>query len=53
MDNPNELLADLVKALDRAYISSWQSTADWRKQLDATREYIERINAPRPEKVEF
>ena len=41
--NPNELLADLVAALDRAYISSWQSTAEWRKELDAARDYINTI----------
>lgn len=40
MDNPNQLLADLVKALDSAYISSWQSTAQWAKQLDAARDYV-------------
>ena len=27
-------LRELVAALDRAYISSWQSTAEWQKQLD-------------------
>ncbi len=43
MDNPNQLLADLVKALDEAYISSWQSTAAWQKQLDAAREYVEKM----------
>lgn len=42
MDNPNELLAELVKALDNAFISTWQSTADWKKQLDAARAYVER-----------
>lgn len=39
--NPNELLADLVRALDRAYISSWQSTAEWQKELNAARDYID------------
>ncbi len=34
------LLADLVKALDNAFISSWQSTAAWRKELDAAREHV-------------
>lgn len=42
MDNPNELLAELVKALDNAFISTWQSTAAWQKQLDAARDYVER-----------
>lgn len=34
------LLRDLVEALDAAFISSWQSTAAWQKQLDAAREYL-------------
>ena len=38
--NPVQLLADLVKALDNAHISSWQSTAAWDEQLKAAREYI-------------
>ena len=42
-ENPNQLLADLVKALDSAFISSWQSTAHWREQLDAAREYLDRL----------
>lgn len=42
MDNPNQLLADLVKALDSAFISSWQSTAGWQKELDAARAYVEK-----------
>jgi hypothetical protein len=43
MDNPNQLLADLVKALDGAFISTWQSTAAWQKQLDAARAYVEKM----------
>ena len=35
-----ELLRDLVKAIDGAFISSWQSTAGWAKQLDEAREYL-------------
>jgi len=42
-NNPNQLLEDLVEALDGAFISSWQSTAAWRKQLDAAREYVNRM----------
>lgn len=41
--NPNELLADLVRALDNAFISSWQSTAAWNNELAAAREYVERL----------
>jgi hypothetical protein len=33
-------LKELVTALDRAFISSWQSTAAWQKQLDAAREFL-------------
>jgi len=35
-----ELARELVTALDGAFISSWQSTAGWKKQLDALREAI-------------
>ncbi len=34
-------LQDLVTALDGAFISSWQSTAKWQKELDAARSYLE------------
>ncbi len=33
-------LQNLVAALDKAFISTWQSTAAWQKQLDAAREYL-------------
>jgi hypothetical protein len=33
-------LHELVKALDKAFISTWQSTADWQDQLDAAREWL-------------
>lgn len=33
-------LRELVKALDGAFISSWQSTAAWKKQLDAASEWL-------------
>lgn len=35
-----DLLKALVEALDKAYISSWQSTAAWQKELDDAREFI-------------
>jgi len=41
-----EYLRDLVKALDNAFISSWQSTSAWQAQLDAARDYLDRIGAP-------
>lgn len=43
MDNPNQLLENLVNALDNAYISSWQSTASWQQQLDAARAYVAKL----------
>ena len=43
MDNPNQLLKDLVEALESAFISSWQSTAAWQKQLQTAREYLDRL----------
>ena len=33
-------LSNLVEALDNAFISSWQSTHHWQKQLDDAREYL-------------
>lgn len=33
-------LQNLVAALDKAFISQWQSTAAWQKQLDDAREYL-------------
>lgn len=39
-------LRNLVGALDSAYISSWQSTHRWQDQLDAARNYVERIDSP-------
>ena len=33
-------LQALVTALDGAFISTWQSTHAWQKQLDAAREYL-------------
>lgn len=33
-------LQELVKALDGAFISSWQSTHAWQQQLDQAREWL-------------
>lgn len=44
MKNPNELLKNLVDALDSAFISTWQTTADWDKQLNEAREYVDSLN---------
>lgn len=42
MLNAEYLLSELVKALDNAFISTWQSTAAWQKQLDEAREFLQR-----------
>ena len=34
-------LKALVEALDKAFISSWQSTAGWQKELDEARQFVE------------
>ena len=34
-------LANLVEALDGAFISTWQSTHAWQKQLDTARDYLD------------
>lgn len=48
------LLAELTNAVDSAFISTWQSTADWQKQLDRAKEYLreERIRDAGPELLE-
>lgn len=33
-------LRELVSAVDGAFISSWQSTAGWQKQLDAAKQFL-------------
>lgn len=38
-------LRELVRALDNSFISTWQSTAGWQKQLDEAREYLAEIRA--------
>ena len=43
MDNPNQLLDDLVKALDSTNWSSWQTTAAFDKQLEEARTYLEKL----------
>lgn len=34
------LLRDLATALDGAFISTWQTTSAWQKELDAALEYM-------------
>jgi hypothetical protein len=43
LPNPVQLLADLVHALENAYISSWQSTAAWQQQLDDAKDYLDTV----------
>ena len=38
-----EFLRALVAALDGAFISSWQSTHAWQKELEAAREYLKEL----------
>lgn len=40
-------LSDLVEALNGAFISSWQSTAAWQKQLDAAKDFLAAAQEPR------
>lgn len=45
MNTAEQLLEALVKALDGAFISSWQSTAYWDGELEEAREYLEELRA--------
>ena len=40
LPNPNQLLADLVDALNATHWSSWQTTYKFSKQLEAAEAYI-------------
>ena len=37
-------LRELVSALDNAFISTWQSTADWQKELDYAKETLRQFD---------
>lgn len=39
-DDAFYLLEDLVKALDNAFISTWQSTHYWQKELNEAKEFL-------------
>ena len=43
MPNPNQLLADLVAALNSTYWSCWQSTTKFDAQLQAAEEYLKAL----------
>lgn len=47
-DNPIEILANLVTALNSTYWSSWQSTANFSSELSKAEEFLSKFN----EKVE-
>ena len=41
-------LRELVKALDGAFISSWQSTHAWQQQLDSDLEWLDQRDKVHP-----
>ena len=43
IQNPNQLLADLVAALNATHWSSWQSTDKFMPQLEAAEAYVSRL----------
>lgn len=43
LPNPNQLLADLVDALNATHWSSWQSMATFANQLQAAESYLNAI----------
>ncbi|OWT68061.1 MULTISPECIES: hypothetical protein [unclassified Achromobacter] len=49
-----DVLVELTAALDNAFISSWQSTAGWQRELDRAKEYIaaERVRNAAPDLLE-
>ena len=48
MTQAEQLLHDLAHALGNAYISTWQTTAAWQKQLDAALEYLNELSKEQP-----
>lgn len=44
MTKAEQLLKDLAEALDGAFISTWQTTSAWQKELDAAMEYVKDID---------
>ena len=47
MTAAERILESLVTALDSAFISTWQSTYYWQKELDEARQYLEQIKENR------
>jgi hypothetical protein len=41
MSEPEQLLKELVEALEGAFISTWQSTHHWQIQLNAARAFLD------------
>lgn len=48
MTQAEQLLHDLAHALNNAFISTWQTTAAWQKQLDAALEYLNELSKEQP-----
>ena len=48
MTEAEQLLQDLAHALNNAFISTWQTTAAWQKQLDAALEYLNELSKEKP-----
>lgn len=46
MTEAESLLQALAEALDGAFISSWQSTAAWQKELDSALSYLQEKEVP-------
>ena len=44
-----EHLRALVAAMDGAFISSWQTTHYWQRELDAAREHLAALDAREPQ----
>lgn len=44
IDNPNQILKDLVDGLNNTSWSSWQATAFFDEQLKRAEEYLEKLN---------
>ena len=46
MTEAETLLKELAEALDSAYISSWQGTHHWDKELQNALKYLEKFKDP-------
>jgi len=39
-----DLLKNLTEALNNAFISSWQSTVAWSKELEQANDFLDKLN---------